>query len=535
MRAPPRRPCARRAPPARQPRASATGTTGRSWRQRSPCATPHAMRTPVNDPGPAPNAMPSRSRSAQPASASTASHHAAGGDPNVSWPARSASRCEPRVAVAEGHAAPGRSRCRRPGRFIARFYRERTGWHAAPMRRASAVSALRRQNCRAALPQKARLEAMSSAPVVIESLDQEGRGVARVRRQGGVRRGRAARRATSRSRRSQAQAQLRARAGRRVHRASAGRASTPLCPHFGVCGGCSMQHLEAAAQVAAKQRALEDALWHIGRVRPDADAAADPWSGVGLSPSRPAVGPARGQKRRRAGRLPRAEVELRRRHARLSCPAAEDLAPASAAARSWWRAVDPRSPAADRAGGGRRCADHRRHAGRRAAPHPGAAGARPSERRATRPPCGHSPTGTACSSICSPAAPRPRSPFHPLGPELAYTLPEFGLVIPFAPTEFTQVNAAINRVLVRRTVALAGSAARRAHRGFLLRPRQLHPADRTARRRRGAASKAAPRCSTGQAQRRAQRARTRGPASRGGSFRGHARERWRRSARWTRH
>ena len=28
-----------------------------------------------------------------------------------------------------------------------------------------------------------------------------------------------------------------------------------------------MQHLHVAAQVATKQRALEDALWHIGKVR----------------------------------------------------------------------------------------------------------------------------------------------------------------------------------------------------------------------------------------------------------------------------
>ncbi len=43
---------------------------------------------------------------------------------------------------------------------------------------------------------------------------------------------------------------------------------TPRCPHFGKCGGCSMQHLDAAAQSAVKQRVLEDALWHIGKVRP---------------------------------------------------------------------------------------------------------------------------------------------------------------------------------------------------------------------------------------------------------------------------
>lgn len=41
----------------------------------------------------------------------------------------------------------------------------------------------------------------------------------------------------------------------------------PLCPHFGVCGGCSLQHMDAAAQVAVKQKSLEDALKFIGKVR----------------------------------------------------------------------------------------------------------------------------------------------------------------------------------------------------------------------------------------------------------------------------
>ena len=43
----------------------------------------------------------------------------------------------------------------------------------------------------------------------------------------------------------------------------------PACPNFGICGGCAMQHLDPAAQVAVKQRALEDALWHIGKVKPE--------------------------------------------------------------------------------------------------------------------------------------------------------------------------------------------------------------------------------------------------------------------------
>ncbi|RQO55361.1 23S rRNA (uracil(1939)-C(5))-methyltransferase RlmD [Paucibacter sp. KBW04] len=48
---------------------------------------------------------------------------------------------------------------------------------------------------------------------------------------------------------------------------------TPGCPHFGLhggaCGGCKMQHLHASAQVAVKQRVVEDNLWHLGKVKPE--------------------------------------------------------------------------------------------------------------------------------------------------------------------------------------------------------------------------------------------------------------------------
>ena len=55
-----------------------------------------------------------------------------------------------------------------------------------------------------------------------------------------------------------------------IHRESSQRVR-PGCPHFGLhtgaCGGCKMQHLEASAQVAVKQRVLEDNLWHLGKVK----------------------------------------------------------------------------------------------------------------------------------------------------------------------------------------------------------------------------------------------------------------------------
>lgn len=53
-----------------------------------------------------------------------------------------------------------------------------------------------------------------------------------------------------------------------LHRESSLRVK-PRCVYFGLCGGCAMQHLEPSAQVAIKQRVLEDNLWHIGRVKPE--------------------------------------------------------------------------------------------------------------------------------------------------------------------------------------------------------------------------------------------------------------------------
>jgi 23S rRNA (uracil1939-C5)-methyltransferase len=44
----------------------------------------------------------------------------------------------------------------------------------------------------------------------------------------------------------------------------------PACPHFGICGGCALQHLAPEAQVAFKQAQLLQGLERIGGVRPGA-------------------------------------------------------------------------------------------------------------------------------------------------------------------------------------------------------------------------------------------------------------------------
>ncbi|MBI2382058.1 MAG: 23S rRNA (uracil(1939)-C(5))-methyltransferase RlmD [Gammaproteobacteria bacterium] len=42
----------------------------------------------------------------------------------------------------------------------------------------------------------------------------------------------------------------------------------PECPHFGVCGGCSLQHMDSLAQIAHKQAVLLELLLHFGQVQP---------------------------------------------------------------------------------------------------------------------------------------------------------------------------------------------------------------------------------------------------------------------------
>ena len=103
--------------------------------------------------------------------------------------------------------------------------------------------------------------------LAIESIDHEGQGIARNEGKAvfvdGALAGEIVEARITRSKPSFEKAVV-----ERVVKASPFRV-TPPCPHFGVCGGCSMQHLDPRAQLAAKQRVLEDNLRHIGKVRPE--------------------------------------------------------------------------------------------------------------------------------------------------------------------------------------------------------------------------------------------------------------------------
>jgi len=127
-----------------------------------------------------------------------------------------------------------------------------------------------------ATPRSPRLARDAGAPAEtlvaqIESLDMEGRGVARTEGKVAFIEGALP---GERVRWQRNRAKARFDTGRVVEilRSSTLRAQ-PHCPHFGLeqgsCGGCSMQHLDARAQVSVKQRMLEESLWRIGHVRPE--------------------------------------------------------------------------------------------------------------------------------------------------------------------------------------------------------------------------------------------------------------------------
>ena len=101
--------------------------------------------------------------------------------------------------------------------------------------------------------------------VIIESLDQEGRGIAHAEGKvifiEGALTGERVTYSSYRKKPSYELAKV-----NKILKQSFMRVE-PKCIHFDMCGGCSMQHFEARAQVAAKQRILEDNLARIGKVK----------------------------------------------------------------------------------------------------------------------------------------------------------------------------------------------------------------------------------------------------------------------------
>lgn len=216
----------------------------------------------------------------------------------------------------------------------------------------------------------------------------------------------------------------------------------PKCPHFGVCGGCAMQHMDPMAQVAAKQRVLEDSLWHIGRVRPESI----------LPPVQGAPWGYRHRARLGVRKVPKKGGMLVGFHERRSSYIADMqtcmvLPPHIAALLMPMRelfgalSISERMPQVEVAVG----------------EHCTALVLRILE-----------PLTAADEQLLRDFADRhevvfylqPKGPdtvyrFYPLpGPRLSYSLPEFGVELDFRPTDFTQVNHAVNRVLVRRALGL---------------------------------------------------------------------------------
>jgi 23S rRNA (uracil1939-C5)-methyltransferase len=227
----------------------------------------------------------------------------------------------------------------------------------------------------------------------------------------------------------------------------------PGCPHFGLhagaCGGCKMQHLHPAAQVAVKARVLEDNLQHLAKLKPERQL-------------RSLHGPAWGYRYR--ARLSvrfvaKKDTVLIGFHERKSryvadmqvCPV---LPPAVSAMLMPLRALigsmdqRDRLPQIELAAGDDVVALVLRHL------EPLSKADAERLRAFGR--------AHGVQWWLQPGGPDTVHRLDDGGSPLAYALPEFGVTLPFKPTDFTQVNPQINRVLVQRAVRLLG--VERGHR-----------------------------------------------------------------------
>jgi 23S rRNA (uracil1939-C5)-methyltransferase len=227
----------------------------------------------------------------------------------------------------------------------------------------------------------------------------------------------------------------------------------PPCPHFGLheraCGGCKMQHIHPAAQIAFKQRVLEDNLHHIGKLRPEHIL-------------RPIEGPATGYRYRArlSVRFVRKKGEVlvgfHERKSRYvadihSCAVLQpQVSQLLMPLRSLIASMDavetlPQIEVAvgDGAGDVQAVALVLRHM-------------QPLSdtdvQRLRAFAQQHSGVQWWLQAKGPDSVVRLQSADAQTA-ELAYTLPEFGVTMPFKPTDFTQVNPHINRVLVSKALA----------------------------------------------------------------------------------
>ena len=225
-----------------------------------------------------------------------------------------------------------------------------------------------------------------------------------------------------------------------LHRESALR-TKPKCPYFGMCGGCAMQHLEPSAQVAIKQRVLEDNLKHIGKVKPD-------------TMLRPTYGPTWGYRYRA-----RLSVRLVKKkntilvgfHEKKSSFVADmktcDILPPHVSAmlvplRTLIGALSiaEQVPQIELAVGEGLTAMVLRIMAPLSAEDEGKLKAFADEHKVQW----WLQTKGLDTVQC----------YYPMNAPLYYTLPDFGITMPFKPTDFTQVNHQINRVLVAQALRL---------------------------------------------------------------------------------
>ena len=274
----------------------------------------------------------------------------------------------------------------------------------------------------------------------IESLDHEGRGIAR--RDGktifieGALTGETVTASVYRKKPSFENANV-----QRILRESSQRV-TPQCVNFGRCGGCSMQHLDARAQVAAKQRVLEDNLWHIGKVR--ADQMLSPIQGPTWGYRRRARMTARYVAKKGGSLIGFHEKKSSFVTDMSSCevllPRVSKLLPALREMVGKL-SIRERMPQIEVASGDT---------------------VDVLVLRVLEPPSDDDKALFKAFAdqhgvhlYLQPKGPDTAYPFWPEQPaDLYYALPEFGIKMPFFPTEFTQVNHDVNRVLVHRALAL---------------------------------------------------------------------------------